>query len=92
MNVMFSSQTDNWATPQWLFDKLDKIFSFSLDPCASVDNAKCKKFYTKEEDGLQQDWGGRKCFAILHMEEKFRFGLKSALMKCIQETALALSC
>lgn len=62
MNVMFSSQTDNWATPKWLFDKLDKIFSFTLDPCASADNAKCKKFYTKEEDGLLQDWGGEKVF------------------------------
>lgn len=56
--VMFSSQTDNWATPQWLFDELDKEFHFTLDPCASKDNAKCEKFYTKEDNGLNQNWGG----------------------------------
>lgn len=55
---MFSSQTDNWATPQWLFDELDKEFHFTLDPCASKDNAKCEKFYTKEDNGLNQNWGG----------------------------------
>lgn len=54
-----SSNTDNWATPQALFDKLDAVFHFTLDVCASKDNAKCKKYYTKEQDGLKQDWGGR---------------------------------
>jgi len=45
-DVMFSSKTDNWATPQWLYDELHKEFNFTLDPCASADNAKCDKFYT----------------------------------------------
>lgn len=62
MNVMFSSQTDNWATPQWLFDELDKVFSFTLDPCASAENAKCEKYYTREQDGLKQNWGGQRVF------------------------------
>ena len=55
---MFSSQTDNWATPQWLFDELDKEFYFTLDPCASKENAKCAKYFTKEDNGLNQNWGG----------------------------------
>lgn len=38
MNVHFSSKTDLWSTPQDFFDKLDKEFSFSLDPCATPDN------------------------------------------------------
>lgn len=59
---MFSSQTDNWATPQWLFNKLDKEFSFTLDACASADNAKCAKYYTREQDGLKQNWGGQRVF------------------------------
>jgi site-specific DNA-methyltransferase (adenine-specific) len=56
--VMFSSQTDNWATPQWLFDKLNEEFGFTLDPCASKENAKCAKYFTKEDNGLNQNWGG----------------------------------
>ena len=55
---LFSSQTDNWETPQALFDKLNAEFHFDLDVCADNSNAKCKKFYTKEQDGLQQNWIG----------------------------------
>lgn len=53
-----SSNTDEWATPQDLFDTLDATFHFTLDPCATPENAKCAKFYTKDQDGLKQDWGG----------------------------------
>lgn len=53
-----SSNTDEWATPQALFDELNGTFHFTLDPCATPENAKCAKFYTKEQDGLRQDWGG----------------------------------
>lgn len=56
--ALFSSATDLWATPMEFFMKLNEEFSFTLDPCATVENAKCAKYYTKEEDGLQQDWGG----------------------------------
>ena len=56
--LMFSSKTDLWETPQYLFDELDKEFHFTLDVCATPENAKCKKFYTKLEDGLTQPWPG----------------------------------
>ena len=51
-----------WATPQWLFDKLNEEFGFDLDPCATAENAKCEKYFTKEDDGLMQDWGGHSVF------------------------------
>lgn len=57
-NVMFSSATDEWATPQDLFDKLDAEFHFNLDPCANEDNHKCATYFTKEQNGLIQNWGG----------------------------------
>lgn len=60
--VLFSSANDVWATPQNLFDELDKEFNFTLDPCALPDNAKCAKYYTPAEDGLAQSWGGSKYF------------------------------
>ena len=59
---MFSSKTPEWATPQNFFDELNKEFNFTLDPCATKENAKCKKFYTKEDDGLKQNWGGETVF------------------------------
>lgn len=43
-------------TPIEFFKKLDDEFHFTLDPCATTRNAKCKKFYTKENDGLVQNW------------------------------------
>lgn len=60
--ALFSSEKMDWATPQDFFDELDKEFNFNLDPCASKNNAKCKKFFTEEKDGLKQDWGGAYCF------------------------------
>lgn len=56
--VMFSSRADDWETPQWLFDQLNAEFGFKLDVCATPDNAKCERYYTKAEDGLAQDWRG----------------------------------
>lgn len=61
--VLFSSKNEVWATPQGFFDKLNEEFRFTLDPCALPENAKCKRFYTPEQDGLAQSWGGRMCFA-----------------------------
>ena len=56
--LMFSSKTDLWETPQDLFDKLNNEFHFTLDVCATPENAKCEEFYTKEQDGLKQPWKG----------------------------------
>lgn len=55
---LFSSNRDDWETPQALFDALDAEFGFTLDPCASAANAKCGQYYTEQDDGLRQPWGG----------------------------------
>ena len=57
-DLMFSSATDNWATPQDFFDKLHAVFNFQTDVCASAENAKCPKFYDKDTNGLAQEWKG----------------------------------
>ena len=59
---LFTSNKSEWATPQNFFDKLDKIYHFTLDPCASIDNFKCLKYYTIEDDGLKQNWQGETVF------------------------------
>lgn len=60
--LMFSSQTDLWATPQYFFNKLNEEFKFTLDPCSNGVNNKCAKFFTAEENGLLQDWQGSAVF------------------------------
>lgn len=57
-NALFSSTTDMWETPKDLFDKLDEEFEFQTDVCAIKQNAKCKRFYTPEQNGLKQIWTG----------------------------------
>lgn len=56
--LLQQGKTVEWATPQEVFDDLDAEFHFTLDPCATPENAKCAKFYTKEQDGLTKNWGG----------------------------------
>ena len=48
--------SDDWMTPPSLFRNLNREFNFSVDACASVDNALCEMFWTEEEDALKQDW------------------------------------
>ena len=60
--ALFSSDSDEWATPQNIYDNLDAEFDFNLDPCATENNHKCDAFYTAEIDGLKQNWGGQRVF------------------------------
>lgn len=55
---LFSSKTDQWETPQWLFDQLEAQYHFALDVCALPENAKCAAYFTPAQDGLQQPWRG----------------------------------
>lgn len=57
-DLMFSSKTDLWATPQTFFDELNSEFGFDTDVCALASNAKCAKFFTPEVNGLTQEWEG----------------------------------
>jgi phage N-6-adenine-methyltransferase len=56
--IMFSSNTDMWATPQDFFDKINLEFELDLDVCALPENAKCEKFFSPVQDGLKQEWVG----------------------------------
>lgn len=60
MSVHFSSASVEWATPQDTFDELNRKWGpFELDVCATPENAKCPRFYTKEQDGLLLPWVGK---------------------------------
>ena len=60
--ALFSSNTNEWATPSNFFTELDREFHFDLDPCSTDANAKCELHYTIDNDGLMQNWGGRRVF------------------------------
>ena len=60
--LMFSSVTDQWATPQAFFDQLNEEFHFTLDPCDDAQNHKCDRYFTKEQNGLVQSWEGERVF------------------------------
>ena len=53
---LYSSNSENWETPQKLYDDLNKEFSFEFDLCASHDNKKHYKFYSKQDNSLAQTW------------------------------------
>ena len=57
--VIFSSASDEWATPQNLFDQLNAEFDFEIDLAATAENTKCASFYSLQLDSLSQHWGSR---------------------------------
>lgn len=56
--ALFSSNDMSWETPIDLFEKLDKVYNFTIDVCAVEETAKCKNYYSPEIDGLLQSWKG----------------------------------
>ena len=89
-NALFTSKTDDWATPQDFFNELNKEFNFTLDVCASEENAKCAQYFTKEIDGLKQEWHGT-CFMnppygreiSKWMEKAYKSSLEGATVVCL---------
>lgn len=61
-DLMFSSATDQWATPQAFFNEWDALFHFTLDVCGDAQNAKCKRYFDAETNGLAQDWSLDVCW------------------------------
>ena len=57
--IHYSSKSNIWETPQEFFDMLDKEFAFTIDVCATKETAKCKRYYTPIDNGLEQIWQGR---------------------------------
>jgi site-specific DNA-methyltransferase (adenine-specific) len=60
--ALYSSRSEEWPTPQLFFDALNAEFEFTLDPCATRQNAKCRRYFTKQQNGLLRDWGTHSTF------------------------------
>jgi phage N-6-adenine-methyltransferase len=61
-NGRYNGNGREWATPPEVFDPLDAEFDFTLDPCATAQNATTERYFTEQTDGLSQDWGRERVF------------------------------
>ena len=55
------SSSDEFGTPQWLFDELNAVHHFTLDVCASEKNHKCER-YNSILEPHKFPWRGESCF------------------------------
>ena len=76
--VHFSMESNEWTTPKYLYDELDKEFNFTLDPCCTKKSAKCDKYYTEEDDGLIQDWSNDIVFMNPPYGREIKYWIKKA--------------
>ena len=91
LTVHFMSESNEWTTPQWLFEALKAEFDFTLDPCSTHENAKCARHFTVQENGLAQDWSNDVVFMNppygsqikLWMGKAYRESLKGAVVVCL---------
>ena len=88
--VLVSSSNDEWSTPQSIFDELDSEFHFTLDPCATDQNHKCMLYYTQNEDGLLQDWGGQRVFCNPPYSQASKWVEKAYRESCKDNTLVVL--
>ena len=55
-NVIFSSGNSIWGTPPEFYKKVDDIFGFNLDVCATKESAKADRFISPEDDAFVTEW------------------------------------
>ena len=75
-SALFSSKSDNWATPADFFAVLNAEFHFDLDVCASESNHKTPDYFDEKTDGLSQNWGGGVGFSAIRRILKLKNGFK----------------
>jgi site-specific DNA-methyltransferase (adenine-specific) len=89
--VLFSKASDEWTTPQWLFDLLDKEFQFDFDAAANDYNTKCGDCWLQNalEDSWMQ-WKGVKFFLNppyskigAFMKKAYEESQKGAVVVCL---------
>lgn len=89
--ALFSSASDNWATPPALFAELHERYGFTLDVCASAENAKCSRYFDVATDGLSQNWAGERCWMNppygrvigKWVKKAYEESLRGALVMCL---------
>ena len=88
---LFTSLEEKYSTPIELFRGLNKEFNFTLDVCASPENAKCDRFFTLEDNGLLMEWTGETCWMnppygrqiIKWVRKAYRESLNGTMVVCL---------
>lgn len=88
---LFTSRTEEWETPKYVFTALNSKFQFQVDVCATSENAKCKTYFDKSVDGLQRDWSPFRCWMnppygkniSKWMKKAFEESQRGALVVCL---------
>ena len=89
--ALFRSDSIEWETPQEFFNMCDREFHFTLDVCSTDENAKCKKHFTIEDNGLKQSWTGERVWMnppygkeiSKWMKKAYEESKKGALVVCL---------
>lgn len=86
--VLLSTGNNNWATPRSFFERLNRVFHFTLDPCADETNHKCERYFTEADDGLSKTWGGQVVFCNppYGKRTKGKSGQEDWIEKCCEES------
>lgn len=90
MNIPLTSNSDEWSTPQEIFDSLDQEFHFTLDPCATDANHKAPVYFTREQNGLDVSWGGHRVFCNPPYSQISRWVEKAYYEGCKDNTVVVL--
>ena len=88
---LFTSRTEEWETPDYVFLALNKEFNFHLDVCATSENSKCKIYFDKSVDGLKREWSPFRCWVnppygrdiSKWMKKAFSESQRGALVVCL---------
>lgn len=90
--TMFSRKSDNWGTPQHVFDVISNRFGpFNLDPCGGIDGPKlCETVFTENEDGLKQSWAGKSAFINPPYSQTKKWIDKALRESCASDTFRAV--
>lgn len=88
---LFTSRTEEWETPDYVFLALKKEFDFQVDVCATSENAKCKIYFDKSVDGLKREWSPFRCWMnppygrdiSKWMRKAFNESQRGALVVCL---------
>lgn len=88
--TLYSSDKLDWEIPRDFFDTLDREFHFTLDPCCTKESAKCKKYYTKEDNGLIKSWKGEIVFVNPPYGRDIAEWVKKCYLESLEGTIIVL--
>ena len=88
LKALMSSESNEWGTPQALFDKLHAQYDFTLDPCATEGMAKCERYFTEADDGLAQSWQRER----VYMNPPYGRAIGNWVRKAAEEDAELVVC